>query len=248
MIGPDDFHDSLLELSTLMLGEESMHGILQRVVDLAADAVPGCMHCGVTLLTDGRATTDAATDGITLQLDGSQYVNGDGPCLHAAMTGEIVRIDDMAKDEQFPRFAADAVGLGVNSSMSFPLSVGNRTVGALNLYADEVGAFDDASEQLGRRFARQASATVVNAEIHDRTARLVTQLNEALTSRSVIDQARGILIANTGCNAEQAFVLLKQQSQHENVKLRQVAAEIVRNAIRDGAWHEQPGLGSGDED
>ena len=184
-------------------------------------------------MTGGRSTTAAATDGTTLQLHGSQYVNGEGPCLHAAISGEIVRIDDMAKDKRFPRFAADAIQLGVNSSLSFPLTVGDRTFGALNLYGIEVDGFEDASVQLASRFARQAAATVANAEIHDRMATLIVQLNDAMASRSVIDQARGILIANTGCSAEQAFDLLKQQSQHENIKLRDIPAQIVRNATRD---------------
>src|SRR5687767_9632385 len=84
MIGPEDFHDSLLELSTLLLGEETLHDILQRIVDLACASVPGCSHCGVSLLSEGRVTTAAATDGTTLQLDGAQYANGEGPCLEAA--------------------------------------------------------------------------------------------------------------------------------------------------------------------
>lgn len=233
MIGPEDFQESLLQLSSLMLGEESMHGILQRVVDLTAVSVPGCDHCGVSLLADGRVTTAAATDGTTLQVDGAQYVNAEGPCLHAALTGEAVRVDDMAKDHRFRRFAADAVGLGINSSLSFPLTVGDRTFGALNLYGTQVAGFSDVSIQIGNTFARQAAATVANAEIHDRMARVIVQLNEAMASRSVIDQARGILIANTGCSAEEAFDLLKQQSQHENIKVREIAAQIVRNAMKD---------------
>ena len=84
MIGPEDFHDALFELSTLLLGEETMSSILQRIVDLTCASVPGCSNCGVSLLTNGRVTTAAATDGTTLQLDGAQYVNGEGPCLQAA--------------------------------------------------------------------------------------------------------------------------------------------------------------------
>jgi GAF domain-containing protein len=235
VIGPKDFQESLLQLSSLMLGEETMHSVLQRVVDLTAISVPGCDHCGVSLLSDGRVTTAAATDGTALQVDGAQYVNGEGPCLQAAVAGEVVRVEDLAKDNRFPRFAADAVGLGINSSLSFPLTVGNRTLGALNLYGTQIAAFSERSEEIGIRFARQAAATVANAEVHQRMADVIVQLNEALTSRSTIDQARGILIANTGCSAEQALGLLKEQSQHENVKLRTIAAEIVRNAMT-GSW------------
>ena len=233
MIGPEDFHDVLLELSSLLLGEETLHGVLQRIVDLTQTAVPGCAHCGLSMLNeDGRVTTAAATDGTTLQLDGSQYANEEGPCLEAATTGLVVRVDDFTIDDRYPRFAAEAVRLGIHSSLSMPLKVGERRFGALNLYGQPPKAFDHLAEQLAIRFARQAAATVANAEIHDRTVTLVTQLNDAMQSRSVIDQARGILMGTTGCDAEEAFQMLRQQSQHENIKLRDVAAEIVRNATR----------------
>ena len=101
------------------------------------------------------------------------------------------------------------------------------------LYGIQIAGFNDESERLGSIFARQAAATVANAEIHERMATVILQLNEAMASRSVIDQARGILIANTGCSADQAFDLLKQQSQNQNIKLRDIAADIVRNATRE---------------
>ena len=234
MIGPEDFHDSLLELSSLLLGEETVNSILQRIVDLTHAAVPGCSHCGVSLLTGERVTTAAATNGTTLQLDGAQYSKGQGPCLHAARTGEVVRVDDMSNDERFPRFAEEAVRLGINSSLSLPLIVRGVSIGALNIYGDELAAFGDDDQRLAARFARQASATLANAEIHDRTVTLVTQLNEALVSRSVIDQARDILIARTGCTADEAFATLKERSQHENRKLREIAAAIVAEATSSG--------------
>jgi GAF domain-containing protein len=142
----------------------------------------------------------------------------------------MVRVDDFASHGRFPTFAAEALRLGINSSLSFPLVVHDTSIGALNIYGQHAKAFGDDSERLAVRFARQASATLANAEIHDRTVTLVTQLNEALLSRSVIDQARGILIARTGCTADDAIDTLKQRSQRENRKLRDIAAEIVNDA------------------
>ena len=230
MIGSEDFHDALLELSTLLLGEEDSHSILQRIVDLTSAAVPGCTHCGVSLLSAERVTTAAATDGTTLQLDGAQYSNGEGPCLEAARTATVVRVEDFSHDGRYPKFADEALRLGINSSLSFPLIVNAVSIGALNLYGEDAKAFDSDSERLAERFARQGSATLANAEIHERTVTLVRQLNEALTSRSVIDQARGILIARMGGTADDAIELLKQRSQRENRKLRDIATEIVKDA------------------
>ena len=230
MIGPEDFHDALFELSTLLLGEETLTSILQRIVDLTCAAVPGCSHCGVSLLSEGRVITAAATNGTTLQLDGAQYSTGEGPCLQAARTGAVVGVDDFARDGRFPRFAEEALRLDINSSLSMPLVVRGATIGALSMYGDDLKAFGIDSERLAERFARQASATLANAEIHDRTVALVTQLNQALESRSVIDQARGVLIARGRGTPEDAIATLKQRSQRENRKLRDIAIEIVADA------------------
>jgi GAF domain-containing protein len=237
MIGPEDFHDSLLELSTVLLGEETAHSLLQRIVDMTCAAVPGCSHVGMSLASGDRATTTAATNDTTLQLDGAQYRDGEGPCLQAARTGQVVRVEDMTTDNRFPRFAAEAMRLGINSSLSMPLIVEGALIGALNLYGKHVKAFEEHSERLASCFARQASATLANAEIHDRTVALVTQLTEALSTRSVIDQARGVLIAGTGCTADEAIENLKQRSQHETRKVRDIADEIVHDAMMKASTH-----------
>ena len=220
MIGPEDFHDSLLELSTVLLGEETSNSLLQRIVDTTCAAVPGCSHVGMSLANDGHTTTTAATNDTTLQLDGAQYRNGEGPCLQAARTG---RSRPRRRHDHRRIASRDSrrkpAGLGINSSLSMPLTVRRRhDRGAQPLRQDTSRPSKNIVNASPSRFARQASATLANAEIHDRTVALVTQLNEALSSRSVIDQARGVLIAGTGCSADEAIDTLKQRSQHENRK------------------------------
>jgi GAF domain-containing protein len=150
--------------------------------------------------------------------------------------GRGVRVDDFARDGRFPDFAEEALRLEINSALSMPLIVRGATIGALNIYGDDVKAFGPTSERLAARFARQAAATLANAEIHDRTVALVTQLNQALESRSVIDQARGILMARKGGTADDAIATLKTRSQRENRKLGDIAAEIVHDATtQDGS-------------
>jgi GAF domain-containing protein len=137
MIGPGRFPRPLFELSSLLLGDETMHSILQRIVDLTVAAVPGASHCGVSLLSEEHVTTAAATDGTTLQLDGAQYSNGEGPCLEAARTGQMIRVEKFSHDGRYPKFAAEALRLGSNSSLSFPLIVNDTSIGALNIYGQD---------------------------------------------------------------------------------------------------------------
>src|SRR5205823_869691 len=106
------------------------------------------------------------------------------------------------------------------SSLSFPLSVADEPIGALNLYAGRVNAWDDGDEDRGRQLAEHAAALLANAQAHDRTVQLVEQLHESLASRAVIEQAKGILMARQGCSADAAFEILRRASQARNRKVR----------------------------
>lgn len=125
---------------------------------------------------------------------------------------------------------------GVLSSMSIPLPVQNASIGALNVYARRPHAFDPAAVALGERFAGFAADAVANAVANAVSFATATELaanmQRAMESRAVIEQAKGIVMANVGCDAGKAFELLVQQSQHENRKLRDIASELVANATR----------------
>jgi transcriptional regulator with GAF, ATPase, and Fis domain len=119
------------------------------------------------------------------------------------------------------------------STLSLPLGVRGNGIGALNLYAREPAAFSEEQEQVGMMFATQASVALANAQLYDSAYRLTQQLQEALTSRAVIDQAKGILMGQSGVGAEEAFNMLRSASQSENRKLRDLAEEMVDRARRD---------------
>lgn len=229
-----DTEDALLEsmraLNSFLLDEASLETVLQRVVDLAKSGVPGCDHAGVTLWTRDRPTTAAATDETTLALDAAQYETGVGPCLQAIRDGVVYRVDDFETDERFREFAARAVPQGLRSSLSFPLQVRDTTIGALNLYARRTNSYTDAGASLGSAFAAQAAIALTNSQIHERTLALIGQLNEALGSRAVIEQAKGMLMARQAIDADQAFDVLRRASQNRNEKLRDLAASIVETA------------------
>ena len=126
------------------------------------------------------------------------------------------------------------------STMSLPLVAHDQGLGALNLYSRTAGAFSDDDEQLGLVLAEQASVAVANAEVYWRTKELTDELEQALQSRDVIGQAKGILMAREGFNADQAFDVLRRASQRSNLKLREVAEEIVQSTERRRASNEDP--------
>ena len=215
-------------LSSFLLDEATLETVLQRVVDLAESGVPGCDHAGVTLWTRERPSTAAATDTTTLDLDAAQYETGVGPCLQAIRDGVVYHVDDFEHDDRFLEFAALAIPQGLRSSLSFPLRVRDKTIGALNLYAERTHAYNDDSFDIGIQFAAQAAIALTNAQIHERTVDVIAQLNEALATRAVIEQAKGVLMARQGVDADRAFDILRRASQNRNQKLRDIADAIVQ--------------------
>jgi GAF domain-containing protein len=229
---PDHLAAGTAELSRLLVNEESLDDTLQRVADLACHNIGGADVAGLTMMRDGRPTTAAFTDPTSPEVDAAQYETGIGPCLDAFCQQRVFRIESTTEDEQWRPFSEACVEHGVMSTMSLPLGVRGNGLGALNLYSKQPAAFSEDDEQLGMMFAAQASVALANAQVYDSAYRMTQQLQEALTSRAVIDQAKGILMAQRGVGAEEAFNMLRTTSQCENRKLRELAEELVERATR----------------
>jgi GAF domain-containing protein len=206
---------------------------LQRVADLACRNIGGADVAGVTMLRDGKPTTTVFTDPTSPQIDAAQYETGIGPCLDAFRHQQVFRIESTTEDEQWRSFSEAAAEHGIMSTMSLPLGVRGNGIGALNLYSKQPAAFSEDDEQLGMIFATQASVALANAQLYESAYRMTQQLQEALTSRAVIDQAKGMLMREHGVGAEEAFNMLRTRSQSENRKLRDLAQELVDGARQD---------------
>jgi GAF domain-containing protein len=204
--------------------------ILQRTVDLAQAVIDQQVEVSMTLITGDEATTPAATAGWAVTLDEVQYDQGYGPCLDSARAGHLVRIDDMATDSRWPQFAAAAHEAGLVSSLSVPLPAQRHVIGALNVYARRPRVITDERERLAEQFASYAAVAIGNTALYLTSAKFAEQMREAMTSRAVIEQAKGVLMALHRCDADEAFARLVGASQHSHMKLREVAAELVQRA------------------
>lgn len=227
---PDELWRSVADLSGLLLSEEDQETTLRRVGDLAVRCIPGCDAVGVTINERGTPTTRAATGGLVYEVDSFQYDIQEGPCLEAVRSRQIVEVGDMANETRFPRFGKHAQDRGVHSSLSLPLIVRGEALGALNLYAFRTHSFAESDRQTGTMFAAQAAVAVANAQIYAASVKMSAELREALESRAVIDQAMGIIMGRNGHGSEEAFTVLRVRSQRENRKLRDIAADVVREA------------------
>jgi len=226
---PADPAEALERLGRLSLRELSMGSLLQTVADLAKTVMPGNPEASVSVLVRDRPTTVASTGRLATDLDETQYGEGHGPCLHAARTGELTEIPDTRADDRWPDYAPRAVELGNLSSLSVPLHIDEkeRVTGALNIYARRPGAFDEASRSVATRFAPYAAVAAGNLYAYQSARDMAENLQTALESRAVIDQAKGILMERHKLTADQAFQALAQASMHTNRKVRDVADDLV---------------------
>lgn len=218
--------DALQRLSSLLESEDALEKSLSTVVDLSVVALPGCDSAAVTLRADGKDSTAAASDEYTLEIDKIQYDEGQGPCVSAITEEKVQQIVAISEETRWPEFCRRAAERGIGSTLSFPLK-SNGTVGALNLYAKTERAFTDASLEVGHIFAKQATIALLNAHTYVAAHHVAEQLNEALKTRDMIGQAKGILMEREGISDEAAFDMLKTISQNSNVKLRDIARRLI---------------------
>ncbi|MDP9070733.1 MAG: GAF and ANTAR domain-containing protein [Actinomycetota bacterium] len=222
--------ETFAEIARDLLSADSVEGTLQRIVDRAVETIEGCDHAGVSLVQPKGISTPAASDEVPPGVDAIQYETDEGPCIDAIKEHEVFRAPDLLEEEErWPKFASRVTAeTGVRSMLSFRLFDEAHTLGALNLYSKEVGAFDDAAQAIGAVFAAHAAVALSSAQREE-------HLEKALESRDVIGQAKGILMARQDVTSDEAFDMLRRASQRLNVKLREVATQLVERESADDA-------------
>ncbi|MEV4536515.1 GAF and ANTAR domain-containing protein [Asanoa sp. NPDC049518] len=211
----------------IKLGEVDLDGIARHVAQVAARTVPGATDVSITLVAGRRPRTAASTSELAVALDGLQYRYEAGPCLQAAVEHAVVLVSDAARDTRWNLWPAQAAAAGAGSVLSVPMPMREDLDAALNIYGREPDAFDDEAVRVACIFAEHAVVTLDNAYLYDRSVSLVAQMQTAMEHRAVIEQAKGIIMADRRCTPEEAFVALSRMSQDSNRKLRQIAAALV---------------------
>jgi GAF domain-containing protein len=223
--------ETLIELAGILIAEQSLDMTLRQVLKMACAALRSGDDGGITLLDREGPRTAVATSDAALRVDAFQYDSEQGgPCLEAYRQQQVFRVESTADEPRWPGFSRSAAAAGIKSTLSIPLIVGGDGLGALNIYCRQDSGFSDADETLAASLAAHASVALANARMYWRAQRLASQLEEALSTRGVIEQAKGILIARQGCSADQAFQLLVQISQRSHIKLHDVARDLLARA------------------
>jgi GAF domain-containing protein len=221
----------LRELSRVVLVDRSLIDVLTDVTRIAARGIPGAEASSITLIRDEKPFTVAHHGTMALAADELQYEHGYGPCIDAGRGGVLLLVDDMRSEQRWPDYVAHLLTTtDVRSSMSVPLPYQGASIGALNNYSTHPAAFaTPESLQAGLEVAEVVAVAVANADAHAQLGEQARNMRLAMESRAVIEQAKGVLMAQRHLDADQAFEVLREASQRYNRKLRDIALGIVES-------------------
>jgi GAF domain-containing protein len=224
----------LSALSSFFVGDRTLRETLQRVSELVVETVPPVDFVGITMEIEGNRRTAVFTDPTAPEIDQAQYESGEGPCLTAFEKGIVTAIGDTREPGEWMEFRRAALDHGILSTLSLPLLAEGSSLGAMNLYSRQAEGFTEDHKHAASQLTGPAAVLLANSKAYWDARELSEGLAEAMKNRAVIEQAKGVLIAGSSCDEDEAFQMLVRASQRENVKLRGVARRIVEGAVQRG--------------
>ncbi|HVF15066.1 MAG TPA: ANTAR domain-containing protein [Acidimicrobiales bacterium] len=225
---PDTSTERARGLGGALLDDAALDDLLQKVVLLACRTVPPADSVSITVADGAGYRTSNSTDNEALAIDRAQYAGGDGPCLQALRTGRQVQVAVGNLGGRWPAFEEKASAEGVGAVLSTPLMrTPSSAIGALNIYSHDAAGFDESSRLTAEVIAEHAAILAGNTLDLLTAAQLNEQLRQALASREIIGEAKGIIMERQSCTRDEAFDVLRRASQRENRKLRDLAEELV---------------------
>ena len=213
--------------------EVRLNRLLNMILETAVESL-GFDAATISARHDDDLATIAATDQRMIALDDAQYETGAGPCLDVLEPRDPISVDDAAQaGDRWENFARTAGHLGVHSTLSVHLPVDSEGLAAsLNLYAKRHMTLSGEQVRRAVPFAEQLAGAILSVDAYRSTAKLARDMAAAMRSRAVIEQAKGIIMAERRIDADAAFEYLVDISQRANVKLRDVAHRLVDERSR----------------
>ncbi|KNC19868.1 response regulator receiver protein [Arthrobacter sp. RIT-PI-e] len=217
-------------LQNMVLESEDVQHFLTGMVTIAAESFTGAygsVFCGVTLLRPRSMITVASSSEEAQLVDEVQYGFDDGPCLRAAREGVTVHIPDFLTETRFPEYREAIAAHGLRSALGIPIRLDAGASAGLDFYSTEANAFDDQGIVVAERIARDVSQSLRLAVRMAELSSATSNMRAAMESRTTIDMALGAIMAQNRCDQEEAITILRRASSNRNVKLRDVATEIL---------------------
>lgn len=218
------------EYARALLGPYDVGRVLYRLTDQVVEVL-GIDGAGVSIAGDDGLEFLTATDERIVRIEEHQIGIGQGPCQDAFRTGRPTTSDDLESERRWPDFTPFAIEVGCRSLGGVPMPAGERTIGAIDLYSFEPRRWSEEELDAAQLLADMAAGYVLNARELDETRKLSTQLQHALDTRIVIEQAKGIIVARNGLDMAQAFARLRDHARSNRRPVHDVARDVVDGGL-----------------
>ena len=232
MIDQSRLVDELARFAGMLVDDYAVSDALHDLVD-AITVIIGIHGAGVSLAQGDRLTFATAANEDIATLERLQEQTQRGPCVEAYHSGEAVFVPDLATHMQrWPVLAEAATAMGVGALAGIPMHLTGTKLGAINLYHTRVHEWTDDEAQVAQLLAALATGYIVNASRLDQARHTADQLQEALESRIIIEQAKGLLAGERNISVDEAFKLLRAHARSNNAPLRAIADAVVNLRLR----------------
>lgn len=231
MADPRTLAEVLVDFARLMGETPEAESILTALADHCTEllSVDGA---GVLLVEEGRLVVATTNSELGRVVEEAEAELAEGPCTESASTGEQISVPDLeAARDLYPRFAERVLPAGVGGVHALPMFHRSGWIGALNVVTSEPGELDTGQVNTAQLLVEVAISYLANSRAFAEASRTAEQLQGALDSRVVIEQAKGTLAERHGIGLSEAFERLRHHSRTHRVKLREVAAQVVRGEL-----------------
>jgi GAF domain-containing protein len=233
VVDQQKLHHMLSQFARTLVQHYAVGDVLYELTERVL-AIVGIEGAGVSL-ADASGTMSFATaiNEASTALEQAQEQFQRGPCIDAFRTREVTMVTDITtQGERWPEFTKAALGEGFHSMAAIPMRLDGSRLGALNLYRMAVHVWEHDEVEAASLFADMATSYVVNATELERTRESVAQLERALESRIVIEQAKGVIAAEHGVSVDKAFDMPRRHARNHHANLHEVSEAVVRLGLR----------------
>jgi GAF domain-containing protein len=225
-----DVHQTLVELGKLRFGEMSVEDAIREIVH-TTHAMFDVDGAGLMLAdAEQHLRSVAASDDRFAHLEDLQIRHQEGPCIDAFDGKELVGVEDLADDKRWPRFSEAAVARNVRAVLASPLPYNRDAVGVVAVLSEQRRPWSAEGELALLAFTDLAALLIASMMQGQQQSELAAQLQSALDSRRIIEQAKGVLMGRHGISARAAYEQLRGQARAERRKLAAVCVEVVEKA------------------
>ncbi|GGH91308.1 ANTAR domain-containing protein [Arthrobacter liuii] len=226
-----DTTEDFEKIVDLIAGTQDIKSVLDGLTEFAAEAMTGAtgvpIECAVTLHRRKRTATIGGSSGRAVVLDRIEQTLGDGPCVEALESGVPVLLGDVSSDRRWPEYRNALTAAGIAGALGIPMKLDDDAGAVLDFFAPLSGRFNEQAVSDGVRFAEMAGKALRLAVRIASAEQRAEDLRAAMDTRTVIDLACGIIMAQNNCSKDAAFALLRSASNTRNQKLNEIAEALV---------------------